>query len=229
MSDWSDEVESWLAKKYTDRTAEKDQGYQKPKHYIYNGFPNHRQDLPDQCKQYWSVHTHLSIEDDLIVYGCQLVLPTEMRREVLKQLHAAHQGIVRTKERAILTLYWPGMDNDIENVISSCKTCQDTLPSNPREPIAMKPLPTRPFQEIAGDLSFWLTASLTGPTLYPWTTTPQLTAALKASFCRSGVPDIFWSDQGPQFTSRTLRSNEASSTSRHILRATAKQTLPSIP
>ena len=117
--------------------AQKDQEYQKLKHYIHNGFPNHRQDLPDECKRYWSVRTHLSIEDDLIVYSCRLLIPTEMRREALTQLHNSHQGIVRTKERARLTLYWPDMDNDIENVITSCKTCQDTLPSNPREPVIM--------------------------------------------------------------------------------------------
>ena len=94
--------------------AEKDQEYQKLKHYIHNGFPNHHQDLPDECKRYWSVRTHLLIEDDLIVYSCRLLIPTEMCREALTQLHNSHQGIVRTKERARLTLYWPGMDNDIK-------------------------------------------------------------------------------------------------------------------
>ena len=29
------------------------------------------------------------------------------------QLHEAHQGMVRTKQRAHLTIYWPGLDNDI--------------------------------------------------------------------------------------------------------------------
>ena len=37
------------------------------------------------------------------------------------------------------------------------------------------------------------------------TTAPQLTSALRASFCRSGVPDTFWFDQGPQFTSKTFQ------------------------
>ena len=37
------------------------------------------------------------------------------------------------------------------------------------------------------------------------TTTPHLTAALRAHFCRTGVPDKIWSDQGPQFSSLLFR------------------------
>lgn len=37
------------------------------------------------------------------------------------------------------------------------------------------------------------------------TTAAQLTSALRASFCRTGVPDTFWSDQGPQFTSKAFK------------------------
>ena len=40
------------------------------------------------------------------------------------------------------------------------------------------------------------------------TTTPRLIAALKAFFCRSGAPDIVWSDQGPQLTSKLFRDSE---------------------
>jgi hypothetical protein len=88
--------------------AEGDPVYQKLKHYIINGFPTHRQELPDECKAYWGVQTHLTIEDDLILDGCHLLIPSQMRRQALQQLHSSHQGTVRTKERARLTIYWPG-------------------------------------------------------------------------------------------------------------------------
>ena len=32
-------------------------------------------------------------------------------------------------------------------------------------------------------------------------TTSQITAALQQRFCRTAIPDIIWSDSGPQFTS----------------------------
>ena len=61
-----------------------------------------------------------------------------------------HQGAVRTN-RAKLTVYWPGINNDIDNVILTCKQCQDSQPSLPKEPLTVEPRPSRPLQELAVD------------------------------------------------------------------------------
>ena len=87
---------------------------------MLKGFPHHRSDLPDHCKQYWQVRHNLTIEDDLIVYACHLFTSAQMRRSVLNQLHESHQGMARTKQRARLTIYCPGLNNDIHNVVSQC-------------------------------------------------------------------------------------------------------------
>ena len=84
----------------------------------------------------------------LVVYGCRLVIPSSLQKQVLSDLHASHQGRLRTKQRAKLIVYLPG---EINNFILSCTMCQDGLPSNPPEPIIQKARPTRPFQEIAVD------------------------------------------------------------------------------
>jgi len=41
--------------------AVNDQEYQKLKHYIHNGFPNHCQNLPEECRRYWNVRAQLSM------------------------------------------------------------------------------------------------------------------------------------------------------------------------
>lgn len=129
-----------------------------------------------------------------------------MRQAVLAQLHESHQGSVRTKQHAQLIVYWPGIDNDIDNVILSCKQCQDNLPSHPQEPIILKPKPERPFCSYAGYEFFVMVDCHTDwPDIIHMgynTTTPRVIAAMKQAFCRSGAPDVIWSDQGPQFTSR---------------------------
>jgi len=43
---------------------------------------------------------------------------------VLQQLHESHQDTSQIKQRARLTVYWPGLDNDIENMVSQCRQCQ---------------------------------------------------------------------------------------------------------
>ena len=129
--------------------AREDSSYQQLKQYIMEGFPDHRHMLPEGAKPFWQVRQHLSVEDELIVYGCRLVIPHSLRRQVLSQLHEAHQGSTQTKQRAHLTVYWPAIDHDIDQMILACKQCQDHLPSQPKEPIIFKPKPLRPFQEIA--------------------------------------------------------------------------------
>ena len=73
--------------------AAQDPEYQELYSTILNGFPTHRHQLPTTCKRFWGVKEHLSIDDGLIVYGCRLLIPRAMRRQVLADLHEAHQGI----------------------------------------------------------------------------------------------------------------------------------------
>ena len=77
--------------------AKQDDQYQLLGNFILNGFPKHRRQLPESCRKYWNVHQHLTLDDDLIVYGCRLLIPSNMRNQVLANLHEAHQGTVRTK------------------------------------------------------------------------------------------------------------------------------------
>jgi len=74
------------------RQATEDSAYQELKHYIMEGFPDHRRLLPEAIKPFWQVRQHLSIEEKLIVYACRLVIPRSLRRQMLSQLHEAHQG-----------------------------------------------------------------------------------------------------------------------------------------
>ena len=53
--------------------------------------------------------------------------------------------------RIYLRICWLGIDNDTDNIILACQTCQDCLPSNVKEPLIQKPQPDKPFQEIAID------------------------------------------------------------------------------
>ena len=135
------------------KSAEQNQTYQALKSVIKEGFPNNKDSLPDPLKRFWGVKDHLSIDDDLIVYGCRLLIPSPLRATMLSRLHDAHQGIARSQERARLTIYWPGIDQDIQAFVQGCRHCQDRLPSNPKEPIMSKQVPCRPFQEIAVDFA----------------------------------------------------------------------------
>ena len=131
------------------KAAKDDSEYQQLWQLIINGFPPHLPQLSDSCKKHWIVCNNLTINDDFIVNGCQLLIPAKLRQNILSQFHELHQD---SKQRARLSVYWPGSDNNIDNVILLCKQCQDHLPSNPKEPLMQKNKPVRPFQGVVVDL-----------------------------------------------------------------------------
>ena len=75
-----------------------------------------------------------------------------MRPEALKMLHAAHQGMVRSKQLARDLLYWPGVNKQIEDMISRCSACQERRPMQSKEPLLATPIPTSPWEHVAADL-----------------------------------------------------------------------------
>ena len=86
--------------------ANTDKAYKQLKHYVTSGFPDHRHMMPDECKIYWQIRQHLSVEDELVVYGCRLVIPYPMRAKVLSSLHRAQQA--PTKSSPYSALAWDG-------------------------------------------------------------------------------------------------------------------------
>ena len=195
--------------------AAKDQVYQGLKKLITDGFPNNKSSLPEFLRKFWSIKDNLTIDDGLIVYGCRLFIPTSLRPTMLSRLHDAHQGISRSKARARLTIYWPGIDQDIENFVEGCRHCQDHLPSNVKEPMISKPTPERPFQHMAVDVTSYegrqfliiVDCKTNSPDIIEMgkdTTARKLTIVLRDQFCRTAAPDLLWSDGGPQFMSHHL-------------------------
>ena len=82
--------------------AKRDDTYQQLKEVILQGFPDHKNQLPERLRQYWQVRRELSIEDDIILHGCRLLIPIAMRKKILECLHSSHQGIVRTNNEPVL-------------------------------------------------------------------------------------------------------------------------------
>ena len=42
-----------------------------------------------------------------------MVIPSSLQNEALRLLHGSHVGIVKTKERARTSFYWPNLNCDI--------------------------------------------------------------------------------------------------------------------
>ena len=78
-----------------------------------------------------------------------------MRADVLKKVHETHLGIEKCKARARASMYWPGMTNDIEEMIAKCPTCAKFKPRNKKEPLMPHDVPDRPWSKIGADIFFF--------------------------------------------------------------------------
>ena len=110
---------------------------------IETGFTTRRDLMAPAVHQFWKIRDELSVDDGLVLFGCRIVIPQSSRRDILLNLHAAHQGIVRMKRRARQTVYWPGLSNDIVAFVDSCQVCQELQPSQQQEPLLRDALPER--------------------------------------------------------------------------------------
>ena len=55
----------------------------------------------------------------------QLPIPEPFRADIINQLHASHQGIVKTRRLARECVHWTHISKDIENRCQQCEKCQE--------------------------------------------------------------------------------------------------------
>ena len=181
------------------------------KRAIREGWPDHRSQVDSRIRSYFEIRAALSISGCLIYKGLQLVVPTDMRREMIDSAHAAHQGENATVARMRECLYWPRMTADTRAVLGTCDICLAHRPLQRKETLMDHDIPNRPWAKVAADLceihgrtllvvvdffsDYIEVAKLTG------LNTPAVTRALGEMFAHHGIPDTIVSDNGPQFAS----------------------------
>jgi hypothetical protein len=92
--------------------------------------------LPLILSSYQDVFAEMRVEEDLIMISNRLVVPREARGDILMSLHASHSGYVKTLQLARQTFFWPGMANEVRQLIARCPACVGVLASQTAEPLA---------------------------------------------------------------------------------------------
>ena len=135
---------------------------------------------------------------------------------MLTKIHTSHLGIVKCKQRARDILFWPGMGRDIENLVSQCEIRAEHHMSNPREPMTVGEIPSRPWEFVSTDLftfhgddyllivdsysRFIEIAKLTN------TFSNTVIQHTKSIFTRHGIPAMLRSDNSPQYSSDKFKT-----------------------
>ena len=70
--------------------------------------------MNDELNQYWSYRDELLIINGVIFKSARVAILKKLRSEMLKQVHILHMGIKKTKLRARESMFWPGVNSEIE-------------------------------------------------------------------------------------------------------------------
>ena len=121
--------------------------------YTKTGWPAHLNNVSAGARPYYPVRAHLSVVDGLLIHDNRVVIPGQMRGEILRLLHEGHQGLNKCKERACMSVWWPGISTELKDIVQVCKHCQVNRPAQIKEPRMPSPLPQRPWQKLGTDIT----------------------------------------------------------------------------
>ncbi len=123
---------------------------------IESGFPAFRHELPRDLHEYFQFRDNLYTVDGVILYKDRVVIPPQLRDDILTTLHSAHQGVTSMIARAETSVFWPGITPAIKAVRLHCNYCNRMAPSQPNAP------PTPPqFNQNTRFSIYALTSSIT--------------------------------------------------------------------
>ena len=182
--------------------------------YCLTGWPE-KKSVEKSVIPYWHKRSHLSIGNDILLHGSQIVVPHSLRKETLEKIHHGHQGIVRCRLRMKNSVWWPGASTEIAQRVDNCAKCAKV--ATPRkEPLISSPTPDYPWQVVGSDLfelngtSYLLVVDYLSRfpevvKLTRNTTSSAIISLLKSIFSRHGIPEVLRSDNGPQYASEEIQ------------------------
>ena len=180
------------------------------------GWPETIDQVSEKAKPYWSFREEIVENNGLILKSTQIIIPKEMRKEMLKKIHEGHLGIELCRRRAKSSIYWPGMSKDIETEVQKCATCQKYKNKQQKETLISHEIPQKPYTKVGADLftlfskDYLLVVDYTSKDfevcILNDTTSMTVVHHMKHIFSRHGIPDILFSDNGPQFTAKCFKT-----------------------
>jgi RNase H-like domain found in reverse transcriptase/Reverse transcriptase (RNA-dependent DNA polymerase)/Integrase zinc binding domain len=172
-----------------------------------DGWPEKKYAVPENVRFYWNVRENIHMAEGLVFLENRVLVPAELRQQMLKLIHEGHFGMEKSKARARQVLSWPGMSQDIESMVARCTICEKFRPAQQKEPMIPHGIPPRPWSKLAADiLEIGTNAYLVVVDYYSkWLeltqlknkTAPEVILKLKSIFARLGIPDEFVSDNMP--------------------------------
>ena len=166
---------------------------------------------------YWGVRNELLLKGECLLRGIRVVVPHKLREKVLEELHISHPGIQRMKLLARSHVWWPHIDQDIQEMVKGCCACQEVKQAPPVAPLHPWIWPSQPWKRIhvdfpgpfmGGSYLIVVDAHSKWPEVHHMSTTTMTKTlhVLRSLFARYGIPEQLEPDNGPQFVSEEFET-----------------------
>ena len=90
---------------------------------ITTGWPGTIREVPSKIQLYWTFREELTVEDGIVLKGTYIGIPHKKHQAMLNLIHEGHLGLNKCKLRAKDTVYWPGLNEQLEKLVFNCKLC----------------------------------------------------------------------------------------------------------
>ena len=150
----------------------------------------------------------------LITCGNRIIVPKEMRPEMLQYVHKGHQGKERCLLRARNTVFWPKMTYDVQQLIENCIICQEHGKSQPIIGTSQE-VPPFPWHTLVTDMFYWkrMDFLIVADVFSKYIIVRKLPNSTSAAICTElsmivtelGLPHIIRSDNGPCYNSKEFQ------------------------
>lgn len=190
-----------------------DADLQQVKDFITQGWPSSTKAIKSgEVLKYFQRRNSLSVINGVIIFRDRTIIPPPLRLRVLRHLHASHPGMTRMKSLARAYVYWPGIDQDIMDLVSQCQPCMEMAKQPVKTDLASWPIPSGPWERVHADYMgplkdrmylVVIDAFSKWPEVFVGTSTTAEETVEKISECcaRFGAMSTLVTDNGPQFVS----------------------------
>ena len=148
--------------------------------------------------------------------GSHIVIPSKKFQSILHPIHEKHLGLAKCKLRAKDTVYWTGLNEDLEKLILKCELCLkyslSKCKQKPSSSLGQK-IPVHPWTKPTTGIfhfessSYLLLVDYTSrfPVVHKLSsmTGQHVSHQCKLIFSEYGWPETLISDNGPCYTSQT--------------------------
>lgn len=201
------------------QATHEDKIMQKLINVIIEGWPKDIKYLDESLKIFWTHRDELITQQGMVLKGDRILIPGGIRKDILQRLHGSHQGIENTTKLARQTVFWPGITQQIKSTVQNCETCMMYARNQWNPPMKSHEIPKVPFERISADVfelvignkrhyfliivdhysDFFEIEELHG------ITSKATIKSCKRVFSRYGIPMVFITDGGMNFTSNEFR------------------------